>query len=110
MVIKKLLRMSTSTPYNPEWNKMAGSPYASLATYYKLPPKPRNVKKSDLSPEVAVPVFGGVGYNEKIRKLDPTVNQCHAWRVGDYDGRVLSKNAYPQCGPGSACDQYASRY
>ena len=96
---------------NPEWNKMAGSPYASLGTYYHLQPAPKQGKKA--STDFAVPQFGSVGYN--INKAAPVAaskkaNNCHVWRAGDYDGRVLSKNAYPQCGPGSSCDQYVSRY
>ena len=89
---------------NPEWNKMAGSPYASLGSYYKVPAQPAKTMK------FAVPEFGAVGYN--VAKVAPkkSANQCHVWTAGDYDGRTLSKNAYPQCGPGSSCDQYTSRY
>lgn len=91
---------------NPEWNKMAGCPYASLSSYYHMPPQPKNRK---VAGAFAVPEFGSVGYNPNPQ---PKSNKpaCHVWRAGDYDGRVLSKNAYPQCGPGSSCDQYLSRY
>ena len=97
---------------NPEWNKMAGSPYASLGTYYHLAPA-QNASSSKKVREFAVPQFGSVGYN--VQKVVNTAqakkaNSCHVWREGDYDGRVLSKNAYPQCGPGSSCSQYVSRY
>jgi hypothetical protein len=96
---------------NPEWNKMAGSPYASLGTYYHLQPAPKQGKKSSV--DFAVPQFGSVGYN--VQKVDASAaakkaNSCHVWRAGDFDGRALSKNAYPQCGPGSSCAQYVSRY
>ncbi len=93
---------------NPEWNKMAGSPYASLATYYHMPPQPKTANRK-AGAVFAVPEFGSVGYN--ANPSAPTgKSSCHVWRAGEYDGRVLSKNAYPQCGPGSSCDKYLSRY
>ena len=97
---------------NPEWNKMAGSPYASLGTYYHNAPVQQKASSKKVG-EFAVPQFGSVGYN--VQKVDAAAqskkpNNCHVWREGDYDGRVLSKNAYPQCGPGSSCAQYTSRY
>lgn len=92
-------------------NKMAGCPYASLQTYYKLPPAPKKQGQGKKAMGVfAIPEFGSVGYNHVPKPKTSTGNQCHVWRNGDYDGRVLSKNAYPQCGPGSSCDQYTSRY
>jgi hypothetical protein len=100
-----------STQYVPEWNKMAGSPYASLGSYYHMPPAPKGKKKAGMPSDFAIPQFGSPGYNvPKVQPGKKNANQCHVWRSGDWDGRVLSKNAYPQCGPGSSCDQYVSRY
>ena len=95
-------------PYNPEWNKMAGSPYASLSSYYKMPVQQGGGHQKPV--KFAVPEFGAPGYN--VPKVAPNAKKstCHVWRAGDYDGRALSKDAYPQCGPGSKCDQYISRY
>lgn len=91
-------------------NKMAGCPYASLQTYYKLPPPPKKAGQGKKVMGVyAVPEFGSVGYNA-VPKPKTAANQCHVWREGEYDGRVLSKNAYPQCGPNTSCAQYTSRY
>lgn len=93
---------------NPEWNKMAGCPYASLSSYYRMPPQPKTANRKPAA-VFAVPEFGAVGYNVNPQAKTAKAS-CHVWRAGDYDGRVLSKNAYPQCGPGSSCDQYVSRY
>jgi hypothetical protein len=89
-----------------EWNKMAGCPYASLSSYYHKLPEPKSRKTVG---SFAVPEFGSVGYNTN-QAASSSKSNCHVWRAGEYDGRVLSKNAYPQCGPGSSCDRYLSRY
>jgi hypothetical protein len=97
-----------TTPYTPEWNKTAGTPYATLGKYYHTPVEQKSNK--NIPSEYAAPVFGGVGYNEKKKGVSANADSCHSWRVGDYDGRVLSKYAYPQCGPESDCNNYSSRY
>ena len=76
------------------------TPYATLQHYY-IPPSTANQK-------FAIPVFGGVGYMPTV-KVDGSKG-CHVWRDGDYDGRVLMSNAYPQCNISSGCANYTSRY
>ena len=91
---------------NPEFNKNAGCPYASLSTYYHAV---QNVKNAKEKPIFAVPEFGSVGYNPAIAKV-ASESTCHTWRAGTYDGRVLSTNAYPACGPNADCSAYSVRY
>lgn len=92
---------------NPEFNKNAGCPYASLSTYYH---KPATVKNTAEKPVFAIPEFGSVGYN--VAKAASAANStCHVWRNStQWDGRVLSQDAYPQCSPNSDCSAYSSRY
>jgi hypothetical protein len=92
---------------NPEFNKNAGCPYASLSSYYHL--KKEASKKKD-KPTFAVPEFGSVGYNANCAKA-AAASSCHVWRSSNqYDGRVLSSDAYPQCGPNTDCGAYYSKY
>ena len=75
-------------------------PYKTLQTYYQLP----SAEQTDF----AIPAFGGPGFQSV--NPPPTGPQCHVWREGSYDGRVLMDKAYPQCNINSGCAQYTSKY
>lgn len=79
---------------------MSSTPYATLQKYYHVP----DVQHQ----KFAIPEFGGTGFMPT--KPKPKGPQCHVWRQGDYDGRVLMAKAYPQCNVNSGCAQYTSKY